>query len=67
MLDIPNFNYTCEPVHYVRGDARLNRVSDDYLKREIELLAKSQSRTTSFCTFVVVFPFAFVVYDELHQ
>ena len=32
VLDIPNFNYMCEPIHYVRGDARLNRVSDDYLK-----------------------------------
>ena len=61
MLDIPNFNLMCEPVHYVRGDARLNRVSDDYLKTEIELQAKSQS----FCIFVIVF--SFVVYYEFHQ
>lgn len=27
VLDIPNFSYTCEPVHYVRGDARLNRLA----------------------------------------
>ncbi|KAK2565420.1 Elongation of very long chain fatty acids protein 4 [Acropora cervicornis] len=27
VLDIPNFNYMCEPVHYVRGDPRLNRLA----------------------------------------
>ena len=28
ILDIPNFNFFCEPVPYVRGDKRQNRVSD---------------------------------------
>ncbi|XP_068674605.1 very long chain fatty acid elongase 7-like [Montipora foliosa] len=27
VVDIPNFDYFCEPMHYVRGDKRLNRLA----------------------------------------
>lgn len=38
VMDIPNFNFLCEQVPYVRDDPRLNRVCIDYFSTKLHSL-----------------------------